>query len=445
MPGVVAQAPEDPVLIGTKTVAPARFVSRSQALGTSCPAPRGTDRQPAQATPDVIRRGRTIEETLRLALEVSDRCGIAGVSDLTALDDLGVAVFACLRPNSRSDALTFGKGRSAVEAEVGARMEALEFHCAEPGHSSASETFFVGQREFAERAQANVEDFIPLAGASHSTGEDVAVVHAKNVETEQDTLVPAELVFRPAPGSVQRRFGTSTNGLASGNSLEEASACSLLELIERDIWSLELARQGSRWVDPDTLPTASLDIRERILQRGLRLSVRAVTNDYGLPFFACFLHDPGQLVPAAFHGGWGCSFDPEQALMQALNEVVQGRIGMLHGGRRPRLQGASGEDLQAALREQVRRVDDPGSPVAFPEVRGVPLAACERPLEKLLSVLRRCCDGPVHRVALTDEGEPLQVVRLVVPGLEHYRVGRPRIGRRLERALREAASERRIR
>ena len=139
---------------------------------------------------------------------------------------------------------------------------------------------------------------------------------------------------------------------------------------------------------------------------------------------------------------WFASFVTGRAQAQL---GMQGRIGMLHGGRRPRLQGASGEDLQAALREQVRRVDDPGSPVAFPEVRGVPLAACERPLEKLLSVLRRCCDGPVHRVALTDEGEPLQVVRLVVPGLEHYRVGRPRIGRRLERALREAASERRIR
>ena len=406
-------------------------------------APHGPDRQPPQATLDVIRRVRTIEETLGLALQVSDLCGITEVTDLTALDDLGVAVVACVRPNSRSDAVTFGKGRSAVEAEVGARMEALEFHCAEPGNNCVPVAAFVGLREFSERAQAKVEDFIPLASASHSSGDGVAVVPARNIETGQDTLVPAELVFRPAPPHVPRLFGSSTNGLASGNSLEEASAFSLMELIERDMWSLELARQRSRWVDPISLPAESRAVCERIHERGLGLSVRSVVNDYGLPFFSCFLYDPGNLVLAAFNGGWGCSFDPEQALMQALMEAVQGRIGMLYGGRKPRLPaGVRAEDVASTLREQVRKVEDRSSAIVFSDVLGEPFAASDQPLDKLLSVLRRSCDAPVHRVALTDERESLQVTRLVVPGLEHHRVGRARIGRRLKQALHDAAMER---
>jgi ribosomal protein S12 methylthiotransferase accessory factor YcaO len=129
--------------------------------------------------------------------------------------------------------------------------------------------------------------------------------------------------------------------------------------------------------------------------------------------------------------------------MQALMEAVQGRIGMLYGGRKPRLPaGVRAEDVASTLREQVRKVEDRSSAIVFSDVLGEPFAASDRPLDKLLSVLRRSCDAPVHRVALTDERESLQVTRLVVPGLEHHRVGRARIGRRLKQALHDAAMER---
>jgi len=374
-------------------------------------------------------------------MQVSEHCGITDVSDLTGLDDLGVSVVACVRPDSRSDSVTFGKGRTPLEAEVGARMEALEFHQAEPGNGPVSARL-VSAREFFAGARATLEDFAPLSGGRLSNARTIDVVDARNVETGEETLVPAELVFRPAPQPQPRLFGVSTNGLASGNSLEEASACSLVELIERDIWSLELARQSSRWVDPASLPEEAGAIRDRAHARGLGFNVRAVPNDYGLPFFSCFLDDPEDLRQSTFNCGFGCAPRAEEALMQAIMEAVQGRLGRIHGGRAtPAPAGAGTEDRTAALRKQIDKVSDASSPVCFSEVPDDEMAGSEGgQLEELLVVLRRVCGEPVHRVALTAADQPLQVTRLVVPGLEHYRVGHARVGRRLRDALKTATA-----
>jgi len=77
----------------------------------------------------------------------------------------------------------------------------------------------------------------------------------QELETGDDCTIPAELIYYPAPDVGQSLFGSSTNGLASGNSVLEASIQALLELIERDIWSFELVRSSSRLVDPRACPT----------------------------------------------------------------------------------------------------------------------------------------------------------------------------------------------
>ncbi len=391
----------------------------------------------------VIGRCRSLEETLRYAMQVSDICGVTNVSDITGLDDLGVSVVACVRSEARADVVTFGKGRTPVEAEVGARMEALEFHKAEPGNSGVA-AHLVSVREFSESAQGAIEDFIPLPGARLSGDQSVGVVSAQNLETGEETLVPAELVFRPAPNLGQRLFGASTNGLAAGNSLEEASLCSLLELIERDVWSLELARQRSQLVDPDSLPNEVDAIRDRVHERGLAFHVRAVPNDYQLPYFTCFLHDPNDLRHSTFNGGWGCAFRAEQAVMQAVMEAVQGRLGLIYGGRTTRTpEETKAEDMAAALQRQVDKVSNASSVVAFSEVPDEEGGSEGGRLEELVPVLRRACGAPIQRVVFTAHDEPLQVTRLVVPGLEHYRVGRARVGRRLREALKAAVAEER--
>ena len=67
------------------------------------------------------------ETTLLYARHLAAAAGISDVTDITGLDVLGVPVCVSVRPQARGESFTFGKGLRAVEAEVGAYMEALEF------------------------------------------------------------------------------------------------------------------------------------------------------------------------------------------------------------------------------------------------------------------------------------------------------------------------------
>src|ERR1700730_12205171 len=60
--------------------------------------------------------------------------GVTRLTDITGLDRLGVPTSSCIRPSADrfSVSVTCGKGLSAVDAMVGAAMEAIECYCAEP-------------------------------------------------------------------------------------------------------------------------------------------------------------------------------------------------------------------------------------------------------------------------------------------------------------------------
>ena len=51
-----------------------------------------------------------------------------------------------------------------------------------------------------------------------------------------------------------RYFGSGSNGLASGNSVLEATVHALAEVIERDVTSFHNARDASHLIQPQTLP-----------------------------------------------------------------------------------------------------------------------------------------------------------------------------------------------
>src|SRR5512133_2140871 len=93
---------------------------------------------------------------------------------------------------------------------------------------------------------------------------------------------------------------SNTNGLASGNNMEEAVLHGLCEVIERDAWSL---CEGRRRINADL----ELDIPEvqRIARmftdKGIELHFKDMTSDIGLPVIAVAaddveMKDPGLLT-----------------------------------------------------------------------------------------------------------------------------------------------------
>src|SRR6188472_1573531 len=86
-------------------------------------------------TPKVLRRGThrsaSVDDTLKSALPLAPVMGITRVANVTGLDAVGVPVVMVCRPNSRSVAVSQGKGINLASARASGLMEAAELYHAE--------------------------------------------------------------------------------------------------------------------------------------------------------------------------------------------------------------------------------------------------------------------------------------------------------------------------
>src|SRR5215211_4166369 len=327
------------------------------------------------------------ETTLLNARQWAATAGISEVTDITELDVLGVPVFVSVRPQARGEAFTFGKGLRSVDAEVGAYMEALEFYFAEPGIGAVS-THWGSAREVAghERADDAILDFVPLLQREVNLDGPLLLASAHDLESGAERVIPAELIFFPATDVGQSLFGSSTNGLASGNSVLEATIQALLELIERDIWSFEFVRGASKLVETASLTDEVREIVERAEQNGLQFKVRTIPNDYGIPFFAAFVFDLNNLSRKTFNGGWACDLHRDRALLRAVTEAAQSRVAFIHGGPQ-----APDSDVEEQEVERVRRhmtgVSDPKQQLSLTDIPDLAVAgSLQQKLDALIEI-----------------------------------------------------------
>jgi ribosomal protein S12 methylthiotransferase accessory factor len=383
------------------------------------------------------------ETTLLYAKQWAATAGISEVIEITDLDILGVPVYLSVRPQARGEAFTFGKGLRRVDAEVGAYMEALEFFFAEPGIGRVS-TRWGSAREVAgqERADDAILDFVPLLQREVDLDGSLLLASVQDLETGHESAIPAELIYYPAPDVGQSLFGSSTNGLASGNSLLEASIQALLELIERDIWSFEFVRCESKFVETASLPDDVREIVERAERNGLQLKVRTIPNDYGMPFFAAFVFDLNNPSRKTFNGGWACDLDRDRALVRAVTEAAQSRVAFIHGGRKVPTSRAAGfasdaQEREAKLvRQNMLGVSDQRQQMSLTDIPDLAVAGTlQQKLDTVIERLRRVVQEPIYHVVFTPPESPLQVVRVVVPLLENLKETRVRVGRRLKATI----------
>src|SRR5438552_3641372 len=83
----------------------------------------------------VLRRGThrsaSLDDTLKRALPLAPVMGITRVANVTGLDSVGIPVVMVCRPNSRSVAVSQGKGINLASARASGLMEAAELYHAE--------------------------------------------------------------------------------------------------------------------------------------------------------------------------------------------------------------------------------------------------------------------------------------------------------------------------
>jgi len=259
--------------------------------------------------------------------------GITRVAEVTALDVLGVPVYQAVRPASRNLAVSQGKGATEAAARVSAVMEAFELWHAEDLSPISQVDVTVG-----EMRGANA---VPLAALRWASGIRVprgmplAWVRAESCNGERHGWLPRimlELDFRMRMELPPRLFELTSNGLASGNCLEEALLHGLCELIERH--ALFLAREEpSRRIAivPGSIEDSWMrGVLARVREAGMKLALWDVTWEAGVPVVVADLAGPD--FPHVWRGS-GCHPDPSVALSRALTEAIQSRLTYISGAR----------------------------------------------------------------------------------------------------------------
>jgi ribosomal protein S12 methylthiotransferase accessory factor len=402
------------------------------------------------------------EETFERVRPHLRRAGITRIADITGLDRIGIPVFNAIVPRSSDELSVYnGKGGSPVDAMTSAVMEAMERFCAwqpmRPERIASYEELAAGSTPVLDPTTHNMTPH-PL----YRPDRPMSWVRGFDLLNEESVLVPLCLAGYYVRFHEQPCYKVVTsNGVASGNSLEEAICHALCEVIERDDWTMaELvcnrlrtvvetrvtnAPPGSvHWledrhpaVDLDSLPPAATRYAQMIQGAGIRLVVRDVTSATGVPTFGAVVREDLGPTVSASHAGYGSHPDSEVAVMRALAEAAQSRAVDLQAMREDlNLPGAKVERWQhLTYRGQV---SDP-TRWPFGEQRDavrfgdVPSHPSDDIMTDLRTMLDRLRDRGLTRVIAVDLSAPdlpVHVARVIVPGMETYALDQGKLGRR---------------
>lgn len=387
-------------------------------------------------------RARSAEQSLAIAEQLAMSRGVSRVVDTTWLDRIGIPVYASIRPDALrgSICVNAGKGFTHAEAKIGAYMEAIEFSFAPHGRSAVAAEL-VGPHDILASfgGRLRFTDFAPRLGRRIQASDRIAATRCEEIAAGLGpVLVPAELVFHPFPQMPGvSLYGTSTNGLASGNTLQEATVHGLAEVMERHVRSYEVLDDRSLRVDEAGAPPKVREMMQRVDRTGLRCTLRYSENEFGLPYFSAYVLEPDELAPHAVASGFGFHPNADIAAVRAVAEAVQGRLSYIHGGRddlikRYQLGEAIGreQELQSLRALRALALDDRRS-IAFAAVPSAGVQTLDAAQESLFAALRAAGLPHVVRVAFTEADYPFQVVRVIVPGAEFYEHELKRVGTRL--------------
>ncbi len=352
------------------------------------------------------------------------RFGITRLAEVTGLDCIGIPVWMAVRPNSKTLAVSQGKGLNISSAQASAVMEAAEFAVAE--RAALAKRLCSMQDLIAEGARALALNNLVARGEQFLTETDVtAWVEGYDLLKGGTAWVPAEAIsLNPLDENGKlSRFWQSSDGLASGNILLEAVLHGLCERVERDASTLWLFRSDQevfdRCIDPASLEDEAVDgLAAQIDRAGFQLRLFDITSDIGVP--VSFAVVAPKLDGHEKHwkhfdlsSGMGCHPSPARAAIRAITEAAQSRVTSITGARDDFDPNLYATQLNADLTEYLR---------APPTRRAMPSGREDGDaMESVEFILARLRERAVTSVIVVplEVSEGFAVAKVVVPELEN--------------------------
>ncbi len=363
-------------------------------------------------------------ETVARVTPFLEQMGITRVANVTGLDRIGIPVVMVVRPNSRSVAVSQGKGLDLEAARASGLMESVESWHAERITLAVKHAAWADLER--HHAMIDLERLPAIRDSRFHRQRRLLWIEGRDLADGRPLWLPYEMVHTDythplAPGS--GCFHASTNGLASGNHFLEAACHAVCEVIERDatsVWHhLPPSRRAPTRLALDTVDDAACRAcLDRIDAARLELAVWDTTSDVGVASFYDVITETGG-APGHLGAGAGCHPSRDVALLRTLTEAVQTRMTYVTGSRDDLSPdeftdhglGEKREAVRALLRDQRPARD-------FRDIATTDADTFEQDLSWLIERLAGVGIDQVVGVDLTRPEIGLAVVRVVIPGLE---------------------------
>jgi ribosomal protein S12 methylthiotransferase accessory factor len=421
-------------------------------------------------------RTRPAQETLQKVVPLSKKIGVTRLADITDMDVLGIPNYSAVLPGTEDYIWVYsGKGPTREHAMASALMESIERYSSLPAGGPRS---FV-RASYAELSKSHKvlhpDEIVEPTRFEYRNDMQMDFLPGFDIANgNEEVMVPASIaLFRynpPAP-AVNPFSYFHTNGLASGNVIEEAVCHSLCEVIERDAMSVAELRasaipfhvlrsiihslnaagvlakpmQADRFVDdPGIFPDVDISevefepvrkLVKKFDRAGIPLIIKDITSDIGVPTFNAssiewVTHDYGYLAE-----GHGTHPDARIALLRAITEVSQTRAANIQGAR---------DDLRK-IRYGENNTDDKRAWQFMPSTKKIKFSEVktyfhEDILDDIRFILGRLKDAGLIRAIIVDLTNPdlaIPVVRAIVPGLETFKITKSVMGMRARALFRQ--------
>jgi thioglycine synthase len=371
-------------------------------------------------------------ETLELIKSAIPEVGITRVADISGLDRVGLPVFSAIRPSAADGAISVyaGKGTTESEARVSVIMEAVERFSAEVKNFKEQLLFDSYEHLSVDDSAVNPADLILPGYLSPDT--KIEWYSGWDFLNDEEVLAPANAVFHPyspVRGHWQL-FRSNTNGLASGNVMEEAIFHGLMEVIERDAVSIaEINRDPGLGLNLGA--SRVTEIVNKFELQGILVRLWWLPTDTGIPTVVAASDDEKMRDASLLVMGAGSHTDPEIAALRALTEVAQSRATQIHGAR----EDADRESVARMIGyERMKRLNkhwlaEPRETIELDTLDSAATTSIDGDIRLVLDRLHGVADRViVCDITVNTIGVP--AVRVIIPGFEVFFLDRERKGKR---------------
>lgn len=369
--------------------------------------------------------------------------GITRVTDITHLDRIGIPVFSAIRPTAQDGGVSIyaGKGAKKDQAKASAMMEGFERYSAEKQSIDDENSKLATLSEMDGEKFIHPDDLIisnEVKSLDFEKERKIEWTLTKDIITENDYYIPSNAIFHPyIPKDAKNTsaiFKGNTNGLASGNVLEEAVLHGMLEVIERDAWSIfELTKKNKKCINIDNIENPLInELLEKFKKESINIKLMDLTADIDIPTIAATADDTILKDPALLTLGIGTHLNPEIAVLRALTEVAQSRATQIHGTREDTSRAVL---MRKAGYERMKKInkhyfeEENNVIIDLSDIEDKSTDSLKKDIEITTNELKRNNIDKILFKNLTRKEIGINVVRVIIPGTENFSIDPDRVGK----------------